>query len=136
MYRSTLAVACHLFLVSELLLQRPFSIFRGILIIIHGLNEHRFFSLPLLHVLFSVSIPWNDHSWVGWHLQLLHFFFSGRYSNFAKQLISCNFGVYAMDWIGMVCMLLSVYTFNGSKFLVDAFIPFHVYPCSTLLRWF
>ncbi|CAA3028116.1 caffeoylshikimate esterase [Olea europaea subsp. europaea] len=65
MYRSTLAVACHLFLVSELLLQRPFSIFRGILIIIHGLNEH-----------------------------------SGRYSNFAKQLISCNFGVYAMDWIG------------------------------------
>ncbi|XP_022868180.1 uncharacterized protein LOC111387819 isoform X2 [Olea europaea var. sylvestris] len=38
---------------------------KGILIIIHGLNEH-----------------------------------SGRYSNFAKQLISCNFGVYAMDWIG------------------------------------
>ncbi|KAK4419934.1 hypothetical protein Salat_2406300 [Sesamum alatum] len=38
---------------------------KGILIIIHGLNEH-----------------------------------SGRYSHFAKQLISCNFGVYAMDWIG------------------------------------
>ncbi|KAK9946630.1 hypothetical protein M0R45_012081 [Rubus argutus] len=38
---------------------------RGILIIIHGLNEH-----------------------------------SGRYSDFARQLTSCNFGVYAMDWIG------------------------------------
>ncbi|XP_022750156.1 uncharacterized protein LOC111299306 isoform X2 [Durio zibethinus] len=38
---------------------------RGILIIMHGLNEH-----------------------------------SGRYSQFAKQLTSSNFGVYAMDWIG------------------------------------
>ncbi|XP_073055337.1 uncharacterized protein [Primulina eburnea] len=38
---------------------------RGILIIIHGLNEH-----------------------------------SGRYAYFAKQLVSCNFGVYAMDWMG------------------------------------
>ncbi|XP_021276657.1 uncharacterized protein LOC110411001 [Herrania umbratica] len=38
---------------------------KGILIIIHGLNEH-----------------------------------SGRYAQFAKQLTSCNFGVYAMDWIG------------------------------------
>ncbi|XP_059274996.1 uncharacterized protein LOC132029690 [Lycium ferocissimum] len=38
---------------------------RGIIIIIHGLNEH-----------------------------------SGRYANFARQLNSCNFGVYAMDWIG------------------------------------
>ncbi|CAI9267843.1 unnamed protein product [Lactuca saligna] len=38
---------------------------RGILIIIHGLNEH-----------------------------------SGRYADFAKQLNSSNFGVYAMDWIG------------------------------------
>ncbi|KAI9191631.1 hypothetical protein LWI28_011150 [Acer negundo] len=38
---------------------------KGILIIIHGLNEH-----------------------------------SGRYSQFAKQLNSCNFRVYAMDWIG------------------------------------
>ncbi|KAG6736375.1 hypothetical protein POTOM_060878 [Populus tomentosa] len=37
----------------------------GILVIIHGLNEH-----------------------------------SGRYAQFAKQLTSCNFGVYAMDWIG------------------------------------
>ncbi|URE49014.1 Monoglyceride lipase [Musa troglodytarum] len=25
---------------------------------------------------------------------------SGRYSYFAKQLMACNFGVYAMDWIG------------------------------------
>uniref|UniRef100_A0A7C9DE49 Acylglycerol lipase n=1 Tax=Opuntia streptacantha TaxID=393608 RepID=A0A7C9DE49_OPUST len=38
---------------------------RGIIIIIHGLNEH-----------------------------------GGRYAHFAKQLTSCNFGVYAMDWIG------------------------------------
>ncbi|KAL5786267.1 hypothetical protein ACOSQ2_008659 [Xanthoceras sorbifolium] len=38
---------------------------KGILIIIHGLNEH-----------------------------------SGRYSQFAKELNSCTFGVYAMDWIG------------------------------------
>ncbi|KAI3468189.1 hypothetical protein Pfo_024852 [Paulownia fortunei] len=38
---------------------------KGILIIIHGLNEH-----------------------------------SGRYTHFAKHLVSCNFGVYAMDWIG------------------------------------
>ncbi|XP_076950149.1 uncharacterized protein LOC143623025 [Bidens hawaiensis] len=38
---------------------------RGILIIIHGLNEH-----------------------------------SGRYADFARQLNSHNFGVYAMDWIG------------------------------------
>ncbi|GKV03450.1 hypothetical protein SLEP1_g15744 [Rubroshorea leprosula] len=38
---------------------------KGILIIIHGLNEH-----------------------------------SGRYAQFARQLNSCNFGVYAMDWIG------------------------------------
>ncbi|CAL9773537.1 unnamed protein product [Musa acuminata subsp. burmannicoides] len=38
---------------------------RGIILIIHGLNEH-----------------------------------SGRYSHFAKQLMACNFGVYAMDWIG------------------------------------
>ncbi|EPS61480.1 hypothetical protein M569_13317, partial [Genlisea aurea] len=38
---------------------------KGILIIIHGLNEH-----------------------------------SGRYSEFAKRLVSCNFGVYAVDWIG------------------------------------
>ncbi|KAL2544830.1 alpha/beta-hydrolase superfamily protein [Forsythia ovata] len=38
---------------------------KGILIIIHGLNEH-----------------------------------SGRYTHFAKQLISFNFGVYAMDWTG------------------------------------
>ncbi|XP_057957919.1 uncharacterized protein LOC131150883 [Malania oleifera] len=38
---------------------------KGILIIIHGLNEH-----------------------------------SGRYAHFARQLTSCNFGVYAMDWIG------------------------------------
>ncbi|XP_024025279.1 uncharacterized protein LOC21394012 isoform X2 [Morus notabilis] len=38
---------------------------KGILIIIHGLNEH-----------------------------------SGRYVHFARQLNSCNFGVYAMDWIG------------------------------------
>ncbi|KAI5586347.1 hypothetical protein BDE02_06G207200 [Populus trichocarpa] len=38
---------------------------KGILIIIHGLNEH-----------------------------------SGRYGQFAKQLTSCNFGVYAMDWTG------------------------------------
>lgn len=38
---------------------------KGIMIIIHGLNEH-----------------------------------SGRYAQFARQLTSCNFGVYAMDWIG------------------------------------
>ncbi|GMH06978.1 hypothetical protein Nepgr_008818 [Nepenthes gracilis] len=38
---------------------------KGILIVIHGLNEH-----------------------------------SGRYAYFAKQLTSCSFGVYAMDWIG------------------------------------
>lgn len=38
---------------------------KGIMIIIHGLNEH-----------------------------------SGRYTHFARQLNSCNFGVYAMDWIG------------------------------------
>ncbi|XP_073000234.1 uncharacterized protein [Typha latifolia] len=38
---------------------------RGILLILHGLNEH-----------------------------------SGRYAHFAEQLTSCNFGVYAMDWIG------------------------------------
>ncbi|KAF5456460.1 hypothetical protein F2P56_025943 [Juglans regia] len=44
----------------------PFSAeLKGILIIIHGLNEH-----------------------------------SGRYAHFARQLTSCNFGVYAMDWIG------------------------------------
>ncbi|KAM0944685.1 putative 2-acylglycerol O-acyltransferase [Dioscorea sansibarensis] len=38
---------------------------KGILVIIHGLNEH-----------------------------------SGRYAHFARQLTSCNFGVYAMDWTG------------------------------------
>ncbi|KAI9097603.1 hypothetical protein K1719_025374 [Acacia pycnantha] len=38
---------------------------KGILLIIHGLNEH-----------------------------------SGRYADFARQLTLCNFGVYAMDWIG------------------------------------
>ncbi|OAY84405.1 Caffeoylshikimate esterase [Ananas comosus] len=38
---------------------------RGILLVIHGLNEH-----------------------------------SGRYVHFAEQLTSCQFGVYAMDWIG------------------------------------
>ncbi|KAF9662273.1 hypothetical protein SADUNF_Sadunf18G0035900 [Salix dunnii] len=38
---------------------------KGILVIIHGLNEH-----------------------------------SGRYAQFAKQLTSCNFGVYALDWTG------------------------------------
>uniref|UniRef100_A0A7N0T5L5 Serine aminopeptidase S33 domain-containing protein n=1 Tax=Kalanchoe fedtschenkoi TaxID=63787 RepID=A0A7N0T5L5_KALFE len=38
---------------------------RGIMIIIHGLNEH-----------------------------------SGRYTQFAKQLTNCYYGVYAMDWIG------------------------------------
>lgn len=38
---------------------------RGIIVILHGLNEH-----------------------------------SGRYTHFAKHLTSCNFGVYAMDWIG------------------------------------
>ncbi|XP_059460279.1 uncharacterized protein LOC132189555 [Corylus avellana] len=38
---------------------------KGILIIIHGLNEH-----------------------------------SGRYAHFARQLTSCKFGVYGMDWIG------------------------------------
>ncbi|KAK9699827.1 hypothetical protein RND81_08G198000 [Saponaria officinalis] len=38
---------------------------KGIIIIIHGLNEH-----------------------------------GGRYSHFARQLTSRNFGVYAMDWIG------------------------------------
>ncbi|GAB2275779.1 hypothetical protein Dimus_010530 [Dionaea muscipula] len=38
---------------------------KGIIIIIHGLNEH-----------------------------------GGRYAQFAKQLTSSNFGVYAMDWIG------------------------------------
>lgn len=38
---------------------------KGILIIIHGLNEH-----------------------------------SGRYAQFARQLNTCNYGVYAMDWIG------------------------------------
>ncbi|XP_065619506.1 uncharacterized protein LOC112012088 [Quercus suber] len=38
---------------------------KGILLIIHGLNEH-----------------------------------GGRYANFARQLTSSNFGVYAMDWIG------------------------------------
>ncbi|CAL5440625.1 unnamed protein product [Camellia sinensis] len=37
---------------------------KGIMVIIHGLNEH-----------------------------------SGRYAHFARQLTSCNFGVYAMDWI-------------------------------------
>ncbi|KAK4797381.1 hypothetical protein SAY86_029707 [Trapa natans] len=38
---------------------------KGILLIMHGLNEH-----------------------------------GGRYANFAKQLLSCDFGVYTMDWIG------------------------------------
>lgn len=38
---------------------------KGILVIIHGLNEH-----------------------------------GGRYAQFAMHLTSCNFGVYAMDWIG------------------------------------
>ncbi|XP_057477165.1 uncharacterized protein LOC130764889 [Actinidia eriantha] len=38
---------------------------KGIILIIHGLNEH-----------------------------------SGRYADFARQLNSCNFGVYAMDWTG------------------------------------
>ncbi|CAI9093563.1 OLC1v1029094C1 [Oldenlandia corymbosa var. corymbosa] len=42
-----------------------FGELKGIMIIIHGLNEH-----------------------------------SGRYADFARQLNSCNFGVYAMDWIG------------------------------------
>ncbi|XP_042492293.1 monoacylglycerol lipase-like [Macadamia integrifolia] len=38
---------------------------KGIMVIIHGLNEH-----------------------------------SGRYAHFARQLNSCSFGVYAMDWVG------------------------------------
>ncbi|XP_011626729.1 uncharacterized protein LOC18443399 [Amborella trichopoda] len=43
----------------------PASELKGILILIHGLNEH-----------------------------------SGRYGHFATQLTACNFGVYALDWIG------------------------------------
>ncbi|KAK9699828.1 hypothetical protein RND81_08G198000 [Saponaria officinalis] len=53
-----------LFLSSSLIKEET-ETYEGIIIIIHGLNEH-----------------------------------GGRYSHFARQLTSRNFGVYAMDWIG------------------------------------
>jgi len=37
-------------------------------------------------------------------------FFSGRYADFARQLTVCNFGVYAMDWIGNLIFIM--YTFE------------------------
>lgn len=37
---------------------------------------------------------------------LSYFYLSGRYSHFAKQLMACNFGVYAMDWIGVYVFVL------------------------------
>jgi acylglycerol lipase len=37
-------------------------------------------------------------------------FFSGRYADFARQLTLCNFGVYAMDWIGNLIFIM--YTFE------------------------
>ncbi|KVH99855.1 hypothetical protein Ccrd_021903 [Cynara cardunculus var. scolymus] len=61
---------------------------RGILIIIHGLNEH-----------------------------------SGRYADFARQLNSCNFGVYAMDWIGKPCFLYGHST-GGAVVLKAASYPY------------
>ena len=35
-----------------------------------------------------------------WCLWCLVLVYSGRYAHFATQLTSCNFGVYAIDWIG------------------------------------
>ncbi|RRT81126.1 hypothetical protein B296_00015278 [Ensete ventricosum] len=50
------------------------------------------------------------------------FFFSGRYSHFAKQLMAYNFGVYAMDWIG-VCMWLICYILQAVAPIFSLVLP-------------
>ncbi|KAL2539657.1 alpha/beta-Hydrolases superfamily protein [Abeliophyllum distichum] len=80
---------------------------RGLVLLMHGLNEHRF--VCKMHIFISDS----DALWVHFFFWLFFFFSiflslhtyflfhnSGRYSDFAKQLNGYGIKVYAMDWIG------------------------------------
>jgi acylglycerol lipase len=69
---------------------------RGLIVLLHGLNEHRFEPsyAPFEFILISLALG---------ILTLVYFFQnfdSGRYSDFAKQLNANGFKVYGIDWIG------------------------------------
>ncbi|KAF9671252.1 hypothetical protein SADUNF_Sadunf12G0028100 [Salix dunnii] len=69
---------------------------RGLVVLMHGLNEHRFVYVP--------NGPFGTHFLLillfDYYLTIPFFTNSGRYNDFAKELNANGFKVYGMDWIG------------------------------------
>ena len=69
---------------------------RGLVVLMHGLNEHRFVYVP--------NGPFGSHFLLillfDYYITIPLFTNSGRYNDFAKELNANGFKVYGMDWIG------------------------------------
>lgn len=66
---------------------------RGVVVILHGLNEHWF-------VCYNTDYLMHFFMFFQLLLTSVHFFDSGRYGDFAKKLNAIGLKVYGMDWIG------------------------------------
>lgn len=67
---------------------------RGVIVLLHGLNEHRFVMCFLKHI--CIKLSYNFF----YNILCMLLLCSGRYSNFAKQLNANGFKVIGIDWIG------------------------------------
>lgn len=75
----------------QMLIIVDFIMCRGVVVILHGLNEHRF-----VRYIYRMQF----YLLIFYLLTSLHFFNSGRYGDFAKKLNANGLKVYGMDWIG------------------------------------
>lgn len=92
---------------------------RGLVVLLHGLNEHRY---KIYFLLSKVPVEVNSL-----HLKnclWIHFILnSGRYNDFAKQLNANGYKVYGMDWTGKWLVtslhhLTGLYLLSGPLFRV------------------
>lgn len=80
----------------------PSNTIRGLVILMHGLNEHRY--LPTCFLFPLIPISFTFYSSIFSH--------SGRYTHFAKHLNANGFKVYGMDWLGKTLLQFNFIIFS------------------------
>ena len=107
---------------------------RALVVVMHGLNEHRWEPFLFVPVAFEIMIwlcwlvadgwPWPSLDWCG----------SGRYDHLARRLNEIGIKVYGMDWTGewffypfFLVLMLHTYITIGMCVLIWFYISDHGY---------